>query len=194
MNRIEFDIEPDILEAAIKVFAEEGFHKANLKTIAELSGISLAVIKSKLESKEAILNKIFENIWKQLFQQINILKDKAEISPIGKINILIDYFFDIFSNNPKLAVVFVNNQINIPKTYHQWIRYHDQFLQVGEKILRDGMDQGLFNKNINIKVFRYFLFGGIRYLLDTWAKNPHSLQSDMLRQNLKQIIKKGLME
>ena len=194
MKKMGFDIEPDILEAATKVFAEQGFHNSNMQRIAELSGISINTIYSKFENKEAILNKIFENIWEQLFQQISLLKDKDEISPIEKIDFLIDYFFDIFSTNPNLAVVFVNNQINIPESYQLWKKYHDQFLQVGEKILQDGMNAGLINKNINIKVFRYFLFGGIRYLLDNWAKNPHSLQSNMLRQNVKQIIRNGILE
>jgi TetR/AcrR family fatty acid metabolism transcriptional regulator len=193
MKKIEFDIEPDILEAAIKVFAEQGFHNSNMQKIAGLAGISTNSLLTKFENKEAILNKIFENIWEQLFKEISILKDKNDISPIEKINYLVDYFFDIFSTNPKLAIVFVNNQINIPKSYQLWIKYHEQFLQVGEKILRDGMDAGLINKDINIKVFRYFLFGGIRYLLDNWAKNPHSLQSSMLRQNVKQIIRKGIL-
>jgi TetR/AcrR family fatty acid metabolism transcriptional regulator len=193
MKKIEFDIEPDILEAAIKVFAEQGFHNSNMQKIAGLAGISTNSLLTKFENKEAILNKIFENIWEQLSKEISILKDKNDISPIEKINYLVDYFFDIFSTNPKLAIVFVNNQINIPKSYQLWIKYHEQFLQVGEKILRDGMDAGLINKDINIKVFRYFLFGGIRYLLDNWAKNPHSLQSSMLRQNVKQIIRKGIL-
>ncbi len=193
MKKIEFDIEPDILEAATKVFAEQGFHNSNMQKIAGLAGISTNSLLTKFENKEAILNKIFENIWEQLFKEISILKDKNDISPIEKINYLVDYFFDIFSTNPKLAIVFVNNQINIPKSYQLWIKYHEQFLQVGEKILRDGMDAGLINKDINIKVFRYFLFGGIRYLLDNWAKNPHSLQSSMLRQNVKQIIRKGIL-
>lgn len=193
MKKIEFDIEPDILEAAIKVFAEQGFHNSNMQKIAGLAGISTNSLLTKFENKEAILNKIFENIWEQLSKEISILKDKNDISPIEKINYLVDYFFDIFSTNPNLAIVFVNNQINIPKSYQLWIKYHEQFLQVGEKILRDGMDAGLINKDINIKVFRYFLFGGIRYLLDNWAKNPHSLQSSMLRQNVKQIIRKGIL-
>ncbi len=193
MKKIEFDIEPDILEAATKVFAEQGFHNSNMQKIAGLAGISTSSLLTKFENKEAILNKIFENIWEQLSKEISILKDKNDISPIEKINYLVDYFFDIFSTNPNLAIVFVNNQINIPKSYQLWIKYHEQFLQVGEKILRDGMDAGLINKDINIKVFRYFLFGGIRYLLDNWAKNPHSLQSSMLRQNVKQIIRKGIL-
>jgi TetR/AcrR family transcriptional regulator, fatty acid metabolism regulator protein len=193
MKRIEFNSEPEIMESAIKVFAEQGFHNSSMRNIAGAAGISLNDLYSKFENEGVILSKIFENIWEHLYRQISFLKGK-DISPIEKINFLIDYFFDIFSANPKLAIVFVNNQINIPKSYHLWIKYYNQFLDSGEEILKDGKQNGLINKDIDIKIFRYFLFGGIRYLLDIWAKNPNSIQSSMLRQNVKQIIKRGITE
>ena len=193
MKKIVFNTEPEIMESAVKVFAEQGFHNSSMIKIAGTAGITLNDLYSKFKNKGVILNKIFENVWEHLYRQISFLKGK-DISPIEKINILIDYFFDIFSANPKLAIVFVNNQINIPKSYHQWEKYYNQFLDSGEEILRDGKQSGLINKNIDIRIFRYFLFGGIRYLLDIWAKNPHSIQSSMLRQNVMQIIKRGITE
>jgi len=193
VKKIEIDIENKILDAAIKVFAQEGFHNSDFNKIAKSADTTVDIIQSKFESKEAILNMIFENIWKQLFQKISLLVSDNKFTPIEKINLLIDYFFDLFTADQNLAIVFVNDQINIPQSYHRWIKYYNQFLQDGEKILKDGMNEGIINKNIDIKIFCYFLFGGIRYLLDIWVKNPHSIQSDTLRQNLKQIIKKGLV-
>ncbi len=194
MKQTGNDIENAILEAAIKVFAQEGFHNTNLNMIAKISGINQDVIKSVFECKEAILSKIFENLWEQLYQKISLLVINKDFTPIEKINLLIDYFFDLFSSDQNLAIVFVNDQINIPKSYQHRMKYHIQFLQAGELILKDGMDKGFINKKFDIKIFRYFLFGGIRYLLDMWTKNPKSLHSEVLRQNLKQIIQKGITE
>ncbi len=186
--------EEDILKAAVKVFAEFGFHKSKMYKIAETAGIATGSIYLYFENKEAILDKIFLQLWEQLYKEISGLNSRKDLGTIDKIDYLIDIFFDSFSTNPSLAIVFVNEQTNVPhQANEQWIKFHDNFLDAGEEILEEGVTEGIINPNINIKIFRFFLLGGIRSLLDNWAKETKAISIGILRQNTKLIIKKGIL-
>jgi TetR/AcrR family fatty acid metabolism transcriptional regulator len=186
--------EADIIDAAIKVFAKNGFHNAKIYTIAEAAGIATGSIYLYFKNKEAILNKIFENLWGLLYKEISTLKQRNDINSIEKIYQLIDLFFNIFYNKPELAIVFVNEQTNV--SHHSdclWIKYSELFINDGEVILADGINKGIINPDINIKAFRYFLLGGLRYMLDNWAKDTKAISINTLRQNVKLIIQKGIL-
>jgi TetR/AcrR family fatty acid metabolism transcriptional regulator len=186
--------EADILDAAIKVFAKSGFHNAKIYTIAETAGIATGSVYLYFRNKEAVLNKIFENLWGQLYKEISELNQRDDLNAIDKIYYLIDLFFDIFFEKPELAIVFVNEQTNLSHAKDDlWIRYNESFIEEGEKMLTEGINTGVINPNINVRAFRYFLLGGLRYMLDNWAKDQKALPINVLRQNVKLIIKKGIL-
>ena len=186
--------EADILDAAIKIFAKNGFHNAKIYKIADTAGIATGSVYLYFKNKEAILNKIFENLWEQLYMAISELKQRNDVNSIDKIDQLIDIFFNIFYNKPELAIVFVNEQINVSHVKDcKWLKYNELFIKDGENILADGVNKGIINPIINIKAFRYFLLGGIRYMLDSWAKDRKGISINTLRQNVKLIIHKGIL-
>jgi TetR/AcrR family transcriptional regulator, fatty acid metabolism regulator protein len=186
--------EADILDAAVKVFAKNGFHNAKIYYIAESAKVATGSVYLYFKNKDAILNKIFENLWGQLYKEVSDLKKRSDLNSIDKIDQLIDLFFDIFYANPELAIVFVNEQVNIShKEDDLWLKYNRLFLEDGENILTDGINNGIINPNINVKAFRHFLLGGLRYMLDSWAKDRNAVSINTLRQNVKLIIKKGIL-
>jgi|YelNatPaOPRAMG01_1025707.scaffolds.fasta_scaffold00125_55 TetR/AcrR family fatty acid metabolism transcriptional regulator len=186
--------EKDILDAAVKVFAKYGYHKTKVHNITESAGIATGSVYLYFKNKEAILDKLFEQLWEKLFKEITTLKERKDLNAAEKLDYLVDIFFDIFSENPKLAIVFVNEQNNIPhKKKELWMQYNEKFLEMGEEIIKEGIQNKIINPNINVKVFRFFLLGGIRHLLDNWAKDQTALSLSILKQNVKLLIKKGIL-
>ena len=186
--------EKDILDAAVKVFAKYGYHKTKVHNITESAGIATGSVYLYFKNKEAILDKLFEQLWEKLFKEITTLKERKDLNAAEKLDYLVDIFFDIFSENPKLAIVFVNEQNNIPhKKKELWMKYNEKFLEMGEEIIKEGIQNKIINPNINVKVFRFFLLGGIRHLLDNWAKDQTALSLSILKQNVKLLIKKGIL-
>jgi TetR/AcrR family transcriptional regulator, fatty acid metabolism regulator protein len=186
--------EADILDAAIKIFAKNGFHNAKIYYIAETAGIATGSVYLYFKNKEAILNKIFENLWGLLYKGVSEIKQRNDLSSLDQIDYLIDLFFDIFIEKPELAIVFVNEATNVSHREGElWIKYNELFIEDGEKIVSDGINKGAINPNINAKAFRYFLLGGVRYMLDNWAKDQQALEINIFRQNVKLVIKKGIL-
>jgi TetR/AcrR family fatty acid metabolism transcriptional regulator len=194
MRNKEGNKEAGILESAIKIFAKNGYHNSRISQIAKEAGIASGSVYLYYKNKEDLLARIFENVWKQLYNEISIIHKRRDLSAIDKIEFLIDLIFDIFSANPPLATVFVNEQIHLKKDTNTFFRFYNDFFNTGEKIIEAGIKEGSINSNLNITVFKFFLMGGMKYLLENWAKDSKGFQLTTLRQNVKLIIKKGILK
>lgn len=193
MRNKEGNKEADILEAAIKVFAKFGYHNSRISQIAKEAGIASGSVYLYYKNKEEVLASIFKKVWEQLYNEISRICERKDLTAIDKLEYLIDLIFDIFSVNPSLAIVFVNEQIHLQKETALFMRYYENFFKKGEEIIEEGIKKGSINPNIDVKTFKFFLLGGMRYLLENWAKDVKNFPLTTLRQNVKLIIKKGIL-
>ncbi|MDF1611887.1 TetR/AcrR family transcriptional regulator [Stygiobacter electus] len=185
--------EKDILEAAIKVFAEVGYHKAKIAKIAEVAEVAAGSVYLYFKDKEDILLKIFENIWRKLYTELKSIKENDDISPFEKFDSMIDLIFDIYIENPNLALVFVNEQNHIQRSAEEYFtEYYEKFLNLGEEIIKEGIQKNQISSSVDIKILRYFIFGAIKTLLQHWAVDPKNYPLNKIRQNIKFIIKYGI--
>lgn len=69
-----------ILNAALKLFTERGFHGTAMPLVAELAGVGAGTIYRYFESKEALVNALYRD-WKTL-QITTILKDVPPETPL----------------------------------------------------------------------------------------------------------------
>ena len=59
-----------ILEAAIHVFARQGFHSARVSDVAEEAGVAYGLVYHYFDSKEQMLNELFTERWSLLLDAI----------------------------------------------------------------------------------------------------------------------------
>ena len=59
-----------ILDAAVKVFARNGFHRARVGDIAEEAGVAYGLVYHYFSSKEALLETIFRDTWTQMLARV----------------------------------------------------------------------------------------------------------------------------
>ncbi|MDP4173596.1 MAG: TetR/AcrR family transcriptional regulator [Bacteroidota bacterium] len=194
MRTKEGNKEQDILEAAIKIFAESGYHNAKIHKIAELAGVATGSVYVYYENKEMILLTIFAKLWDKLFLELKEIAESKDIDAVEKFDMMIDLLFDTFIQDPALAIVFVNEQnYLLQKSPEKFTLYYEKFLDLGEAIVNEGISNGVFNTKIDVKMIRSFIFGGMRLLLHQWANNPDSVSLHHIRQNVKYFCKKGLL-
>ncbi|GAB4147633.1 MAG: fatty acid metabolism transcriptional regulator FadR [Ignavibacteriales bacterium] len=187
--------EKDILEAAIKIFAEDGYHNAKISKIADTARVATGSVYVYFKNKEDILQKIFEDLWEKLFNELNSLSTNKNLSPIEKIDSMIDLVFDVFTENSNLAIVFVNEQNNLQRAEEiRFQNFYEKFLDLGEAAINQGITDGVFSDTFDIKVFRIFILGALRSLLQIWAHNPKELPLNKIRQSVKYLIKNGIQK
>lgn len=195
MRRKEGHKELDIINAAIKIFAEKGYHKSKIHKIAEIANVATGSVYVYYKNKEAILLTIFEQLWKKLYDELEIVMENPKPTPIEKFDKLIDIVFDYFTVNQKHALVFVNEQHHLMQTSKKkFTEYYDKFLDLGEKIVYEGIKNGSFNPAIDVKIIRNFIFGGIRHLVRNWAISPKEFPLESIRKTVKLFVRKGIVK
>jgi TetR/AcrR family fatty acid metabolism transcriptional regulator len=193
MRLKEGNKEKDILEAAVKVFAEVGFHKAKISTIAENAGVATGSVYLYLKNKDDLLNTIFRGLWEKLYEELKTISDNISLSPSEKIDAMLDLVFDIFTENPSLALVFVNEQHNLMRNNQEsFINYYENFLDEGENLIKEGIEKNVFSGNLDVKIFRHFILGAIRNMLHQWAISPKDFPLNKIRQNVKYLTRHGI--
>lgn len=194
MRRKEGNKEQDIILAAIEIFAKEGYHEAKISQIAELANVATGSVYLYFESKEDLLIKIFSDLWIKLISLVKSFYDRDDLTSIEKLDGFIDTVFDVFTANPKLALLFVKEQPHfLQNTNNKLNSLYNNFLEIGELILDEGVKSNNFNKNLNKSITKNFIYGGVRHLLHLWALNPDEYPLNKVRQDVKYIVKKGIL-
>ncbi len=194
MRKREGNKEKAILEAAIKIFAQRGYHKAKISSIADQAGIATGSVYLYFENKEAILLTIFNRLWLGLTDNLRSIVKQTDINPSEKLDLVIDQFFHNFIANPSLASVFVNEQYHLIKDKRgNVVKHYNDFLDLAEEIIREGVQKKVFNPEVDIKLFRHFITGGLRSVLSHWSQHSYSLPLQRVQQNVKFFIKHGLL-
>jgi TetR/AcrR family fatty acid metabolism transcriptional regulator len=194
MRKREGNKEQAILEAAVKVFAQNGYHRAKISSIADQAGVATGSVYLYYKNKESILLTIFDRLWTELTNGLRTTVKRSDIDPSQKLDLVIDHMFDLFIASPALASVFVNEQHHLIKDKRGNVaKQFDDFLDLAEEIIREGVRKKNFNADVDIKIFRHFITGGLRSVLRQWSQQPQSLTLQRLRQNVKYFIKHGLL-
>jgi TetR/AcrR family transcriptional regulator, fatty acid metabolism regulator protein len=194
MRKREGNKEQAILDAAVKVFAQHGYHRAKISSIADTAGIAVGSVYLYYKNKESILLTLFDRLWTELTGSLRIIVKRSDIDPSQKLDLVIDNFFGLFIANPSIASVFVNEQHHLIKDKRGSVaKQYDDFLDLAEEIIREGIRKKKFNADVDIKLFRHFITGGLRSVLRQWSEQSQSFTLHRLRQNVKYFIKHGIL-
>ncbi|MGP8155091.1 MAG: TetR/AcrR family transcriptional regulator [Smithella sp.] len=131
----------DILQAALELIAEHGFHKAPMSMIAEKAGVGAGTIYIYFKSKDVLINEINRTLEKNLLMVIK--KDYSSNKDIKK------RFFHL----GKTAITyFINNPVHF--------RFIEQYFNspYGESLQRER----IFGRNKEFDIFRKLIEQGIK--------------------------------
>ncbi len=194
MRHKEGNKEKAIIEAAIETFAEDGFYKSKIVDIAEKANVAIGSIYVYYKNKDDILLKIFDQIWEPIYNDMKRIASEKSYTPTQKFEYMLDSVFDAFEKNPEKAVVFVNEQNRLMKERPKsFTNYYELFIKEGEKIIKSGIKSSEF-KNLNVRIFRRFVLGGLRELLREWTKNPTKRSLNQIRDSVKYFCKTGILD
>ena len=74
-----------ILDAAVRVFARDGFHKCRVSDIADEAGVAYGLVYHYFSSKEEILNTLFTERWQLMLDAIVEIDSRSELSARDKL-------------------------------------------------------------------------------------------------------------
>ncbi|MDO4230271.1 MAG: TetR/AcrR family transcriptional regulator [Capnocytophaga sp.] len=111
-NKTEIDLstEEKIKEVARKVFTQNGFAATRTRDIAQQAGVNIALLNYYFRSKENLYEIIFLEELQRFFGIIHKLVIDETTDLEAKLEIVVDNYMDILSQNPELPL-FVLSEI-----------------------------------------------------------------------------------
>ena len=161
-----------ILDSAIKVIAEKGYHSCRTLDISGQAGVAYGSLYQYFKSKEDILLSIFQERWGFLIKQVEKV-NKTITNPIDKLRAIVDYIFVSYEHNPELMKVLI---IDVPRakqfySKENWKLYKSFFNGI-EDIFKEGQVQGIFRSDVSITIAAYAIYGAVDTTIRQYVCNP----------------------
>lgn len=182
------------MEAAEKLFAEQGFAGTSVRDIAEAANVNLAMISYYFGSKEKLMEAMFHHRGADFKIQLeNILQNK-NLSPMQKVEKLIDDYIERIFRKQCFHKVMTREQMNNSGAItEQIIQLKLKNQAIIKQLIQEGQKSGDFKKNIDVSFLMMTLIGTTSQLLTAQQlyRKANNLES-MPVEDFEKLIRKKL--
>jgi TetR/AcrR family fatty acid metabolism transcriptional regulator len=168
----ESDKHDRIIAAAIKVFAENGFHNSKISQIAKEAGVADGTIYLYFKNKDDILISLFEEKMGEIVERLEA-QIAAEPDPVAKLRRFIESHIEMMNEHQDLGEVLTVELRQSHKFMKEYTpaRFRD-YLNVLSRILREGKDKGVFASDVDPGIAKRAIYGAIDELFVNWMLSP----------------------
>src|SRR6188508_1036734 len=95
-----------ILDAAVRVFARQGFHTCRVSDIADEAGVAYGLVYHYFGSKDEVLDTLFLERWGLLVEAIAEI-DRRAVPAQDKLHAVASFIVDSYRHDPELMKVII---------------------------------------------------------------------------------------
>lgn len=181
-----------IMEAAVEVIAENGYYSSQVSKIAKCAGVADGTIYLYFNNKEDILISLFKEYMSQFIEKVKTsIEQKQNASE--KLFTLIEMHFSHLEKNYDLATVTQLELRQSKKDLRLEINNAlKPYLHVIDTIVQEGIDEGIFRKDLKRSIIRNMIFGTIDETVTTWVMKNYKFALAEQASDIHQLITGGL--
>ncbi|MEK4184207.1 TetR/AcrR family transcriptional regulator [Bacillus sp. FSL K6-1145] len=181
-----------IIDAAVVVIAENGYHQSQVSKIAKQAGVADGTIYLYFKNKEDILISLFKEKMGQFIERMETDIQKKP-SAKEKLLLLIEEHFRMLAQNHHLALVtqleLRQSNLELRQKINEVLK---GYLNMLESILAEGKKTGEFRKNLDVRLARQMVFGTIDETATTWVMNDQKYDLPALAENVRDLLLNGI--
>ena len=157
-----------ILDAAVKVFAREGFHGCRVADIADEAGVAYGLVYHYFRSKDEILDTLFLERWGLMLEEI--ARVDAEPAPVReKLAAIAGFIIDSYRYDPDLMKVII---VDVTRAANSFGRSHlDEIREAYELIggiVASAQKSGELRSDITPTFAAMAFYGAVEQVLSGW--------------------------
>jgi TetR/AcrR family transcriptional regulator, fatty acid metabolism regulator protein len=157
-----------ILDAAITVFARQGFHSARVSDVAAEAGVAYGLVYHYFNSKDQMLNELFSERWALLVEASQEIH-AGEGTPRDKLAGVASFIVESYRHEPELMKVII---VEVTRAANSFGRTHlpeiRQAYELVAEIVSDAQQTGEFRDDIDPSFAAMVFYGAIEQLLTGW--------------------------
>lgn len=184
-----------ILDAAVRVFARQGFHTCRVSDIADEAGVAYGLVYHYFSSKEAILDTLFLERWEVMLHAI-AEADRSDLAPREKLRAIASFIVDSYRHDPDLMKVIV---VEVTRAANTFGRTHLGKIMEAyagmARIVERAQEQGSFRPEVDALFAAQAFYGLIEQVLTRWifdAEPVSSEECEHVKQEIVEVICGGL--
>ena len=158
-----------ILDAAIRVFARQGFHACRVSDIADEAGVAYGLVYHYFGSKEEILNTLFTERWQVMLDAIAEIDARQEVPARDKLYMVASFIIDSYRHDPDLMKVII---VEVTRAANSFGRAHLPTIREAydgiANIVEGARADGSFKPDISSDWAAMCFYGAIEQLLSGW--------------------------
>jgi TetR/AcrR family transcriptional regulator, fatty acid metabolism regulator protein len=157
-----------ILDAAVRVFARQGFHTCRVSDIADEAGVAYGLVYHYFQSKEEVLDTLFAERWELMLAAIDEI-DARPISAREKLAGIASFIVESYRHDPELMKIIIVEVTRAANTFGQThlteIRKAYQRLA---DIVETAQADGSFRSGVSPQFAAMAFYGAIEQVLTGW--------------------------
>ncbi len=156
-----------ILLAAIRVFADNGYHGARVGDIAEDAGVAHGLLYHYFSSKEEVLRTIFVENWGELVARFRAVEASDEPAS-QKLEGIAKILLRTWRNDPALVTVMVREVARSQHLQDQVGEVREAFA-ILQRVIEEGQAAGEFRRDVDARFASWIVYGGLEEVLTGWV-------------------------
>jgi TetR/AcrR family transcriptional regulator, fatty acid metabolism regulator protein len=156
-----------ILDAAVRVFARDGFHTSRVGDIAEEAGVAHGLLYHYFASKDEVLRTVFSENWGALLERFEVVEASDEPAD-EKLRGIVKILLRTWRNDPALVTVMVREVGRSPQLATQ-VEDIGRAFAVIQRVVEQGQADGAFRPEIDARLASWVIYGGLEEILTGWV-------------------------
>jgi AcrR family transcriptional regulator len=171
-----------ILDAAVRVFARQGFHTCRVSDIADEAGVAYGLVYHYFSSKDEVLDTIFLDRWDVMLAAIAEV-DSRPMPPREKLYAIASFIIDSYRHDPDLMKVII---VEVTRAANTFARTHlerirEAFAGIAD-IVRTAQAQEAFRTEVTPEFAALAFYGAVEQVLTGWIFNSEPVGDDELER------------
>ncbi len=166
----------EIMEAALELFSEKGYHHCSMQEIAHRSGFGLGTIYRLFGNKEGLYRAMVEAKAREAHTALK----RALLAPGGPVEVLAEYLrakYGFVQGNSAFARLYLSlaqgSRFSVRAGMEPLVRrLHDEVLEQLSRLMAKGQEEGLLLPHFHSSTLAVALEGLSNGLLVRWLEDP----------------------
>src|SRR5918999_1627005 len=166
--RASIDKRRIILDAAVRVFARQGFHTCRVSDIADEAGVAYGLVYHYFQSKDEVLDTLFLERWDVMLDAIREVDARA-VPAREKLHAIASFIVDSYRHDPDLMKVIIVEVTRAANTFGatHLAEIRKAYTRIADIVERAQAD-GTFRAGITPEFAAMAFYGAIEQVLTGW--------------------------
>ena len=175
-----------ILDAAVRVFAAQGYEASRVGDIAKDAGVAYGLVYHYFGSKDAVLDAVFREAWGRLLAAVAVAEQTGADAP-EQLSLVVKIVLRTWRDDPNLVRLLVREITRNPHLQDELEEIGAAFTSL-ERIVARGQAEGTFRTDVDPRTAAWMVYGALEEVLTGWVLGQLPDDADAVAAAEREVI------